>query len=175
MSESNEEIEKEFREILKKEYSSDFKLIQVSHKFIVFWCYALPMLAMMTLVNHNGDPIAAMIFAGVIGTGFFMYYRHSKIIRGFIKQDKPLKQVITEIRQQERNDPLHEIFGNQLTPTETAHWNSIISDYEESQDSNEMNVSTLFDTNNETAPTVHLNPAPIPVKRSWLKRLFRRK
>lgn len=172
--EGNENIEEAFNAILKEEYKQEWGLIAIPRKIVALFCYAFPIMMMLSTADYHHHNIFAVLFFGsIIGTGFYSYYRHSSVVKAFFSNDKPASQVIRDVRAQALTH-IHTPEAGQLTREEEADWGLIVDKLEQSMemvddDSDSMNVSTLFDRAESEQATLQ------PKKSSWLQRLFGRK
>lgn len=167
--EGNENIEEVFNQILKEEYKQEWQLIAFPPKLVAFFCYALPALLMLSSGDYHTQNVLVLLFlSAIIGTGLYMHYRYHSVIKAFFSNDKPLNQIVREVQVRAKNNPP----SSPLTQVEESDWNLIISKFEKSmeaedEDSDTMNLSTLFDRTEQTT---------LPPKRaSWLSRFFGRK
>lgn len=167
--EGNENIEEVFNQILREEYKQEWKLIAIPRKLIAFLCYTIPAMLMLSSGDyHNQNVLAILFFSAIIGAGFYNYLRHHTSLKAFFSNEKPLSEVIDEVKAQAKNV----ITSDKLTVEEESDWSLIVSKLEksmetESGDSDTMNLSTLFDRTDQTT---------LPPKRaSWLSRFFGRK
>lgn len=163
--EGNENIEETFNKILQEEYKQQWELISVPKKLMAFFCYTLPALLLLGVGDyHNQNVLVILFFSAIIGTGCYSYLRHQTAMKSFFSNDRPLSQVIQEVKSQ-KNDSFS------LSEEEESDWSLIVAKLEKSMetedDSDNMTLSTLFD---RSEPTV------LPTKRaSWLSRFFGRK
>lgn len=172
----NENIDEDFNQILKEEYSQDGVIINIPSYLVAVFCYSLPTLTLINSANYNDD-LLAVLFSGLVsGTGFYAYYRYNHVLRLLLKPNtRPLSRTIRDVRYQEQ-------FELQLPKTEEniytisddeEEWENILSKLEQSmeqvedENSETMNASTLFDR----PETPQMAP---PEKISWFKRLFRK-
>lgn len=104
--------------------------------FIGILCYALPASILMPMGLSTGDMFSPLAFAALIGTGLFFYARHLNVINSFVKQDKPLKAVFSEFKQQEHNKvqtaknnaPDAQVgTDGALSDFEEEHWTALMS------------------------------------------------
>lgn len=168
--EGNENIEEAFNKILREEYKQEWKLITIPRKLLAFLCYTIPAMLMLSAGDyHTQNVLVILFFSSIIGAGFYSYLRQHVTLKAFFSNDRPLRQVIDKVKAQNGNE-LHE---EKLTVEEESDWSLIISKLErsmnttEDEDSDTMNLSTLFDRGEQTTFP--------PKKTSWLSRLFGRK
>lgn len=166
--EGNENIEEVFNKILKEEYKQEWELIVIPKKLMAFFCYTIPALLMLGAGDyHNQNVLVILFFSAIIGTGTYSYLRHQTVLKAFFSNDRPISQVIHEVRSQTKTNSS----STPLTQEEETDWNFLVAKLEKSmeseEDSDTMNLSTLFDRTEQTT---------LPPKRaSWLSRLFGRK
>lgn len=177
--EDKSSIEEEFNRILSQEYKQEWITIVIPSKIKAIFCYSLPALMMIGSTDyHHQNVFAVLFFSFIIGAGFHSFYHYHAVVRAFFSNEKPLTQVIREVRAQDALDDLSGAStsnSTSLTPVEEQDWDELMLQLEKSMDLNpdpdstEMNVATLFDRSESEQPTL-----PQPTRTSWLKRLFRR-
>lgn len=133
MLSDDEKFEKLIREELVESKDESYT---VPLWFIGVLCYALPASILLPMGLATGDMFTPLIFSSLIGTGFFFYARHLNVINSFVKQDKPLKTVFRDFKQQEQNqlqtaknnapDALVGTDGK-LSEFEEEHWTAFMS------------------------------------------------
>ena len=171
--EGNEEVEAEFNKILKEEFKQEWHLIDVSPKIATLMCYLLPCLLMTAWSDyHHHNLFATLIFALIIGAGLHGYYRHQVVVKAFFSSDRPVGEVIREIRDREARERQAE--QPVVAVQEEEDWDEIVARLEVSMDniddngnsnSDKMNLATLFDRGDS---------APRLAKKSWFGRIFKR-
>ena len=135
MMSDDEKFAKLIREELVKD---DYESYTIPLWFIGVLCYALPASLLLPMGGRNGDMFAPIIFSALIGTGLFFYARHLNVINSFVKQDKPLKTVFREFKQQEehsaqnaKNTAPDAMVGTdgKLSQFEEDHWTALMSGF----------------------------------------------
>jgi hypothetical protein len=175
--EDNKDIEEEFNRILSEEYKQDWETIVIPPKIVALFCYSIPALMLISSQDyHHQNVMAVLFFSFIVGAGFHGFYRYHTVVKAFFSNEKPVSQVIRDIRAQEALD---ERSGgsttNSLTEVAEQDWDAMMVQLEHSMDTNlnpdsdVMNVSTIFDRAESEQATL----AP-PTRTSWFKRLFRR-
>ena len=164
--EGNESIEESFNKILKA----------ISPNLVALLCYCLPAMLMLSSADyHRHNVFVVLFFSLIIGTGFYGYYRNHAVLKAFFSNDRPVHQVVRDIRAQGTSThSAASVETDKLTAEEESDWGIIVTQLEKSmemdEDSDSMNLSTLFDRAESEQATL-----PQPQRASWLKRLFRRK
>jgi hypothetical protein len=105
--------------------------------FVTLLCYALPASWLLPIAFSSGQNIILpVIFIAILGTSAYFFLNHLASINMFIRQEKPLREVLAEARQHEtaqrekaRSSSPDALLGStrQLSSTEENDWQNIIS------------------------------------------------
>lgn len=169
--EGNENMNKELDQILKEEYKQDWKTVALTPRIMALICYCVPSLAIMAGHNyHHYNAVTSLFFSLVIGTSLFFGVRYSVAMRAFQSNDKPSARVLSAIRAQEGKATMSDEEAAEtaivLAPEE-MDWDSLVSSFEETMNSDDMDLSTLFERSESQQRTQSR-------KGSWFDRFFRR-
>ena len=168
MSFEEENFNQELNGLLQKEQKYGWQRINIGPKLALFLSYGVPALLMFDGLDYYSQDAAALLFISLLlGTGFYVSIRHYTSLRAFYSNAKPTKQVIQDIKAQDRQEtysfaPTPPV---QLSPDEEPDFEMLVENLENTLNG-KMNVSTLFDQNQ-----LSNHPA---TNESWLKRIFRR-
>lgn len=173
-------IQEEFNRILASEKKTDWARFSISNKLLALFCYGIPALMFLSGYHPNKDMISAIIFTAILGTGFYTYFRHERVVRAFFTNSKPLKEVIAEIKAQEsldrRANPSEPVLSDtptSLSPVEEKDWEMILNNFDAAVEDlnnptdNTMSANSIFDRQQN-------NQTDTPPGTSWISRFFKR-
>lgn len=115
---------------------SETEAVTIPRWLFAVFCFTIPVWLLTSMNSKSGDIIAPIIFGLIIGGAVYYYFRHRVVFSSFMKQEKPLKQVIREHksslaaaqRNAVDNAPDNQVAGKpNLTPEEDDLWADIIA------------------------------------------------
>lgn len=141
MTAEDDEFERLMSGIQFRDESHDDK-VTIPRWVAYVFCTALPawlFLPSATATGNGSGILLALISSLVIGAGFYYYFTHYSLLRSFLKQEKPYRQVLEEHRESQRmlnrlsaeTSPDARINGHAtLTEQEDEDWEKIIRNME---------------------------------------------